>query len=194
MESLPDIILRFNSWFDAAQSIEANSVPGACCLSTNGLDGVPNARFVSLKETTAEGWIITGNMASLKGKEVRANNKVALSFWWDKSQRQVRIQGHAEIVSKDEADRYFKHRKPESRLVSTVFTQGSKISSYQQVEQQYRTAIQTIPDQIDRPDHWSAILIRPIRVEFMEFKPNRLHDRQLHILQNGQWVVQQLQP
>ena len=45
-----------------------------------------------------------------------------------------------------------------------------------------------------RPRDWCGYLIRPIRMEFMEFQKNRLHIRVLYLLQNGLWEVERLQP
>ena len=194
MVELKSILAKFNSWYSSACDIEKNNIPGACCLSTTGKDGYPNARFVSLKETTTKGWIITGSIESQKGQEIEANPKAALSFWWDTSGRQVRIQGNCTLVSEEQADKYFNQRKPESRLVSSTFNQGSPIESYDEVEKKFNQALKNIPEEIERPSYWSALLIQPIRVEFMEFKSNRLHERTMYFLEGGTWKKIILQP
>jgi pyridoxamine 5'-phosphate oxidase len=42
-----------------------------------------------------------------KGHEINLCNKVALTFWWVETERQVRIQGEATQISKALADKYF---------------------------------------------------------------------------------------
>ena len=61
-------ISLFQNWFKEESSQNNLKLPAACCLSTHGLDNYPNARFVSLKEVSKDGFIVTGSMQSRKGK------------------------------------------------------------------------------------------------------------------------------
>ncbi|MFA1773421.1 pyridoxine 5'-phosphate oxidase C-terminal domain-containing protein [Rufibacter glacialis] len=45
-----------------------------------------------------------------------------------------------------------------------------------------------------RPDNWGGYAIKPTRIEFMEFKPTRFHNRKLYILENQKWILKALQP
>ena len=47
---------------------------------------------------------------------------------------------------------------------------------------------------VDRPKDWSGFSIDPVRIEFMEFKATRFHDRKLFELENGKWKGKQIQP
>ena len=40
------------------------------CLSTEGLNGFPNARFVSLKEIRNEEFVVTGTLTSRKERKL----------------------------------------------------------------------------------------------------------------------------
>ncbi|MFA1773422.1 pyridoxamine 5'-phosphate oxidase family protein [Rufibacter glacialis] len=85
----------FQNWLQEELNLTQVRIPTACCLSTVGLDGFPNARFVSLKEVIDDSFVVTGPINSRKGLEINQINKVALTFWWVESERQVRIQGRA---------------------------------------------------------------------------------------------------
>ena len=50
-----DPLLQFRALFESQKSNTNSPLPGACTLSTTGLDGYPNARTVSLKEITNDG-------------------------------------------------------------------------------------------------------------------------------------------
>ncbi|MFA7445506.1 MAG: pyridoxamine 5'-phosphate oxidase [Flavobacteriaceae bacterium] len=185
----------FKIWF--LQQIENTEVkiPGACCLSTVGLDGFPNARFVSLKEITDEGFIITGTLTSRKGSEIRQSNNVALTFWWAETERQVRIQGEAAVISEELADRYFAERSREIQIVSIVSEQGQEINSIETLNKNYRDIEALFSNQpLTRPDNWGGYYISPIRMEFMEFNSSRFHHRILYELNDKKWVFKQLQP
>ena len=93
-----DPFLTFEEWYQEELNQTQVNIPSACCLSTNGLDGYPNARFVSLKEITNGAFVVTGPLNSRKGLEISQSSKVSLTFWWTLTERQVRIQGDAETI------------------------------------------------------------------------------------------------
>src|SRR5215217_8011137 len=105
----------FKDWYGLELQLAKVRIPSACCLSTSGLDGYPNARFVSLKDVVDNTFIVTGPMSSRKGNEIDRSNKVALTFWWTETERQVRIQGEAKKISAQLADKYFFERSRNSQ-------------------------------------------------------------------------------
>ena len=103
-------IALFLKWFDEESAMSEANIPSAVCLSTLGLDGFPNARFVSLKKVRNDSFVVTGPLQSRKGIEIEADNKVALTFWWTGTERQVRIQGGASKITESLATIYFDAR------------------------------------------------------------------------------------
>lgn len=186
---------KFNNWYQQEVNATQIAISSACCFSTIGTDGYPNSRFVSLKEIKDHGFIITGPLNSRKGVEVQACSKVSLSFWWAQTARQVRIQGDAFPIAPAEADRYFKGRNRDSKIVSTLFQQGMPIQQPDHLIRQFEQGKgQFKADNIPRPKHWGGFRIAPVRVEFMEFRTSRLHLRELHQKENNSWKIQYIQP
>jgi len=193
MEVTP--IEHFNKWFDEELSLTKVKIPTACCLSTIGIDGYPNARFVSLKEVVKNNFIIIGSLKSRKGIEINNMNKVAITFWWVETKRQVRIQGIANEITEQLADKYFAERNRDSQIVSIVSMQGHEIENIETLTEKHENIKSSFVNKpLKRPENWSGYLIKPIRIEFLEFKPTRFHDRKLYELKNGQWTIKQLQP
>jgi pyridoxamine 5'-phosphate oxidase len=193
METNP--IEIFRKWFDEELSLTKVRIPSACCLSTVGQDNYPNARFVSLKEVVEKSFIVTGTLTSRKGLEIKETNKVALTFWWTETERQIRIQGKATPISNELADKYFAERNRDSQIVSIISNQGQILNNieilnkeYKEIETNYRNQLLT------RPENWGGYSIKPIRIEFLEFKRTRFHDRKLFQIINGQWTNTELQP
>lgn len=121
--------------------------------------------------------------------------KVALSFWWTATERQVRVQGDATGISAAQADKYFAERERSAQIVSIVSEQGKEIENIDELNKRYRKEEDRLEEKaIKRPGNWGGFSIKPIRIEFMEFKPTRFHDRRLYELNSGQWVLKQLQP
>ena len=170
-------------------------LPAACCLSTIGLDGYPNSRFVSLKEITNESFVITGPLNSRKGCEIENSPKAALSFWWTSTERQIRIQGDVSKISEPNAKIYFEQRNRDSKIVSTAFDQGKKNQSIAYLQKHFEEQKEELESkEIKRPENWGGIYIKPIRIEFMEFKKSRLHERKLYEQVNNEWKMIILQP
>lgn len=185
----------FIKWFDEELNLSKVSVPTACCFSTIGTDNYPNARFVSLKGVLEGNFIVTGTLTSRKGIEIRNSTKVALTFWWTETERQVRIQGNAKIISNKLADKYFGERNRDSQIVSIVSKQGQTLNDITELNEKYKEIEVALANQtLTRPENWGGYAIEPIRIEFLEFKTTRFHDRKLYQLTNGQWTKTDVQP
>jgi len=185
----------FNQWYQEELKRSNVRIPSACCLSTIGLDGYPNARFVSLKELKDEKFIFTGSLATRKGSELENIHKLALTFWWSATERQIRIQGNASKISDSLAEKYFNERNRDSQIVSVVSNQGQHVDEPEKLNQKYQEAEILFKDkQIIRPENWGGYSVDPIRIELLEFKESRFHSRTLFTNIDGQWEVKYLQP
>lgn len=179
---------KFKEWFDKESALTKVRIKTACCLSTIGIDGYPNARFVSLKDITKEGFIVTGTTSSKKGIEIETNSKVALTFWWTETEKQIRIQGDAQRISDKQADRYFKARNKESQIVSVIFRQGEEADNYASLKEDFELSKSALNNKtITRPKNWHGYIIKPKRIEFFEFMPDRFSKRLLYELKEGGW-------
>lgn len=193
MKNTEHPLLLFTEWFKAEQRRTQVTIPSAVCLSTLGLDGFPNARFVSLKEICEDTFIITGPLTSRKGIEMAKNPQVALTFWWPETERQVRIQGRATEISEALSDTYFNARHRHSKAVSVICDQGHTTDNLNLLEKKVLKHAEEHED-TPRPNHWGGHAIQPLRMEFMQFQKTRFHHRTLYVLQDTVWVKSQLQP
>jgi pyridoxamine 5'-phosphate oxidase len=193
MENNP--IQIFKESYREEQTLSKVRIPSACCLSTNGLDGFPNARFVSLKDILNDHFIITGTQTSRKGIEINNTEKVALTFWWTETEKQVRIQGNAIKITEQLADDYFSARNKDSQIVSIVSNQGEELHNVEELINAYEEIeLKNKNKQLPRPNNWGGYRIEPVRIEFLEFKETRFHERKLFENQNGNWKLTQLKP
>lgn len=190
-----DPFIKFRFWYQKEQERTEVRIPSACCLSTIGTDGYPNARFVSLKDIKDGQFIVTGPMDSRKGMEVMNYPKAALTFWWTATEKQVRVQGDVRRIKPAEADRYFRDRSRESRIVSWISSQGKPLEDIETIEAHFRHFQELHKNkEILRPENWGGIRILPVRIEFLEFNTERLHHRILCVKNGDSWLTQNLQP
>ncbi|CAN5471840.1 pyridoxamine 5'-phosphate oxidase [soil metagenome] len=194
-QSTPKPLVKFEKWYREDIASSEDRIPSACCLSTTGLDGYPNARFVSLKEVTQNSFIITGPLNSRKGTEVNQNPRAALTFWWPSIEKQVRVQGDVSQIDQSTADHYFSERTRESQILSSVSKQGKPLKNIQWLENRFDQFSEKYSSKvIPRPDFWGGLEITPVRIEFLAFKNTRFHQRQLYSKTSDTWIMQELQP
>lgn len=188
-----DPLEQFQAWLKPVlehSGYEAN----AMTLSTVNKDNQPNARIVLLKEVTEEGFVFYTNYESRKGFEINQNPKVCLQFFWSQFERQVKIEGVAETVSREESEAYFKTRPLESQYGAWASRQSKPIANREELERAFNEAKEKYGDDVPLPPFWGGYLVKPTLIEFWQGRPGRLHDRIEYTLENGKWSKERLSP
>lgn len=194
-QDFPNPFSTFTVWWHEEVTSSPSKHPSACVFSTIGLDGFPNARTVALKEVHHPYLIVTTSLTSKKALEIKKNNKVALTFWWEHTQRQIRIQGLATQIDEATADFHFKERSKPAQVVSRVSAQSGVLSDPEALKKSYlEMLIDSKEKEIIRPKDWGGYHIFPIKFEFLEFEENRFHNRVEYTLEGDIWKVARLQP
>lgn len=185
----------FQDWFEEMEKIKDTIEVNAMTISTVGRDGFPKNRVVLLKEFGKEGFVFYTNYLSEKGKALEANPNICISFFWNETERQVIIQGIAEKYSEEKAIEYFNSRPRGSQLGAWASNQSSEIASREVLEKCLRELENKYKDkEIPKPAYWGGYLIRPLKFEFWQGRPNRLHDRILFEKRDNYWNIKRLAP
>ncbi|MDQ3955311.1 MAG: pyridoxamine 5'-phosphate oxidase [Actinomycetota bacterium] len=173
----PDPFVQFGRWMNDA--LEAGIIlPNAMTLATAAADAVPSARMVLLKGVDPRGFVFYTNYESRKGQELTANPNAALVFYWNALERQVVIAGGVVKVDRDEAEDYFRSRPLGSRLGAWASPQSTVIASREELEDRAAELQRTYADgEVPIPPDWGGFRLTPVRFEFWQSRPNRLHDR-----------------
>ena len=189
-----DPITQFQRWFDAAVDGGVYE-PNGMTLATVGEDGQPSARVVLLKGLDARGLAFYTNKESRKGRQIAANARAALTFWWGPLERQVRFEGTISDVAADEADAYYASRPLGSRIGAWASPQSQVVASRDVLDRTERELTEKYADsEPPRPPHWGGYRLSPERVEFWQGRSSRLHDRLCYRLAGGEWVIERLAP
>jgi pyridoxamine 5'-phosphate oxidase len=193
---LENPIAQFHLWFQEAVDSNVHE-PNAMILSTIGVGMRPSSRVVLLKEVEEDGFIFFTNYKSRKAREMEENPAVSLVFQWHELERQVRVEGLTEKISRHDSEVYFHSRPRESQIGAWASPQSEQIVSRDFIEKQLAYWTEQFKDEavIPLPEHWGGFRVRPERVEFWQGRPNRLHDRLVFLRQgDSPWVLHRLAP
>ena len=183
---------QFSLWF--SQAMEADIIePSAMSLATS--DDSIGIRTVLLKYFDENGFVFFTNYESKKSKQIQNNPQAAILFPWLALERQVKIIGSVEKITKLESFKYFSSRPKESQLGAWASQQSSRISSRSVLAEQFASMKKKFSDgEIPLPDFWGGYRIKPENFEFWQGCPNRLHDRFLYSKTADEWSIERLAP
>jgi len=185
---------QFEIWFEEAKNIGLKD-PNAMNVASCTKDGKPSSRMVLLKGYDEDGFIFYTNYTSRKSEEILSNPKVALNFFWDALERQIRIEGEIIKVDAKTSDAYFASRSRLSQLGAHASNQSSIIKNYDELTNKLNKAEEKFKDKIiPRPDHWGGFIVKPETIEFWQGHDGRLHDRLKYKKEKNDWVVYRLSP
>jgi pyridoxamine 5'-phosphate oxidase len=186
---------QFELWFNEA--LDAKLIePNAMTLATVGQDLKPTQRTVLLKRYDENGFVFFSNYGSKKSKQIEQNSFVGLHFAWLGLERQLRIEGVVEKISKMESIKYFLSRPRGSQIGAWVSYQSQVISSRSILEEKFEQLKKKFSNgEVPFPDSWGGYIVKPTLFEFWQGGKDRLHDRfEYSIQDNGSWKIDRLEP
>ncbi len=184
-------IEQFKFWYKEA--VEKNlSQPNAISLATINEALKPTLRMVLFKGLIDDAFTFYTNYESKKGKDIEKNKNVALLFFWDCLERQIRIEGSAQKISREESENYFNSRPKGAQISAIVSPQSDVISSREELEKKYKTAENN--QNITCPENWGGYKVIPSYFEFWQGREGRLHDRIVYELEDNSWNKRRLAP
>ncbi len=190
-----DPIDQFAQWYQDAEKVNIIE-PNAMALATATKDGRPSVRIVLLKGFNAKGFVFYSNYSSHKGKELDDNPHAALVFWWDKLQRQIRVEGIVEKISEKDSEKYF-HSRPRGSQLSALASPQSKEITMKELERLRVSVEERFADQskIPLPENWGGYILIPQALEFWQGRENRYHDRFRYVQSDdNHWNITRLAP
>jgi pyridoxamine 5'-phosphate oxidase len=192
---LKDPYAQFSKWWHEVINAGIDE-PNAMTLATASADGMPDGRIVLLKGFDEKGFAFYTNYNSTKGQQLLENPRATLVFFWKELERQVRISGLVSLAPANMSDDYFNSRPEGSRVGAWASPQSEVIENREWLEANERRIGEVWAGKsIPRPGHWGGYVVKPVKMEFWQGRPSRMHDRILYSLQNsGSWKIERLAP
>lgn len=194
LEAADDPIEQFRVWYGEAEA-SGLLLPESMSLATATRDGAPSVRMVLLKGVDDRGFRFFTNYESRKAGELDTNGRAAVCFHWSVLERQVRVEGAIERLSRDESEAYFHSRPRGSQIGAWASAQSHPLGARRELEErvrEYEDRFKGGP--VPLPEYWGGYLLRPTLIEFWQGRASRLHDRLVYVSGDGGWSVTRLQP
>jgi pyridoxamine 5'-phosphate oxidase len=167
----------------------------AMVLATVDKSGRPSTRTVLLKGVDDRGFVFFTNYDSRKGLELAENPNAALTFYWAELERQVCVAGRIEKLSHEESGNYFQSRPRGSRLATWASNQRDVVPDRAALDAKWSEAAAKFPGEVPLPPNWGGYVLKPVRIEFWQGRPSRLHDRFQYTKQpDNSWKLERLAP
>jgi pyridoxamine 5'-phosphate oxidase len=191
--SSADPVTEFLNAVERARAHQVDTAPAS--LATADAAGRPSVRIVLVRGADARGFVFFTNYDSRKGRELDANPRASLCFYWPTLDEQIRIEGNIERVGGDESDAYFASRPRGSQLGAWASQQSGVLPSRETLEERYREIERRYDGQaIPRPPFWGGYRLVPTQMEFWYGRPDRLHDRVVYFRRGDRWEIERLYP
>jgi len=189
-----DPFKQFTTWFEEAKA-SISGEPNAMIISTSGADAKPSSRVVLLKGFSSDGFLFFTNYLSRKGNELLLNPHAALLFFWGELERQIRIEGSVEKISREESQKYFLSRPRASQISALASEQSKSVESREILEEKFRQLENAFGEkEIPCPEQWGGYIVKPNYFEFWQGRRSRLHDRISYTSETGAWKTERLSP
>ena len=192
----PDPIQQFDRWFTDATNAAVTEANAMTVATADPGTGAPSVRVCLLKGFDPRGFVFYTNYQSRKGRELASNPWAALCFYWQPLERQVRIEGTVEKVSREESESYFHSRPIGAQIGAWVSHQSETLESREELDRREQELLKKFAGgAVPLPPTWGGYRVIPVRLEFWQGRPSRLHDRIEYVrTATGQWQIRRLSP
>ena len=210
-----DPLTLFRRWYREAARKGAPQ-PDAIALATADAHGAPSARMVlfkgivhlpatrggrreapggEIRASNSEGFVFYSNYESRKGRDLAANNRAALVFYWSVTRHQVRVSGRVSRLPRAASIAYF-HSRPRGAQLSALASRQSRVVASRAVLEKAVAELEHLhPKTVPLPPDWGGYALRPDWIEFWENRADRLHDRLRYVRRRqGGWRLERLSP
>jgi pyridoxamine 5'-phosphate oxidase len=136
------------------------------------------------------------NYESAKARDLESNPRASGVFYWREIERQVRVEGQAKRLSREENERYFAGRPRGSQVGAWASHQTRPLGDRSQLQARVAELEREYAGrEVPCPPHWGGYALVPSAYEFWVGRPDRLHDRfRLELGAEGQWKATRLNP
>lgn len=186
----------FAAWLAAALA-DGVPEPQIMTLGTAGADGDPSARVLILRgiDTADCAYVFASDSRSRKGRDLAANPRATLTWYWPAHGRQIRMTGPVTVLGEDETRRDFLGRSEQARAAAFTGRISEPLAGPGEYEREYRAARDLVAAEPGRvPETHTVYRLRAAEAEFFQGDPERFHLRVRYVRGDRGWTRNLLWP
>jgi len=178
----------------------ADPLVDVCYLVTVASPERAEARALTLRNITDEGFGVLINRTSPKWRQLSAPETATLLIHWPTVRRQYRIWGGITPMDPSQVTAYWKRKSLGSKLLEHYYTtfapQSHRISSRSEFLAGIEQLQHRYPDRdaVPLPESLAGIYVAPREIEVWHGSEQRLHDRRLFQRSGADWSCATLVP
>lgn len=188
-----------DNWQQAKAAKDANA--NYCSLATVSASGEASIRTLVLREVTDETFTIFINNTSPKWKDLFNTGQFELLVFWPSLMQQYRVRGAIELIPEDEMRGHWARKPYTSKIIDHFYTEHQAQSSVVDARETILSGINALQDKhpdaaaISFPENARGVRIKANYLEVWHGSAaDRLHERYLYLLQDGEWAHKVLVP
>lgn len=171
--------------------------PHVMTLSTADADGRPSARVLMLRgfDPRECAFVFASDTGSRKGRELADNPYAALSWYWPRHGRQIRVAGPVTTLDRAAARADFLGRSEASRVAGFTGRMSDVLegeTAYEQGRAREREILAATPSAV--PEGHTVYVLRADEAEFFQGDPDRFHRRLRYTRRPDGWSRELLWP
>jgi pyridoxamine-phosphate oxidase len=188
-------LAELRGWIEEARG-RGLAHPAAATFATADGEGRPSARTVTVKRVGDEALVFSSALWTRKARDIEANPRVSVLFFWPEMGRQVHVAGTVEVGDRALAEELYAERDLPNQLQAIVSRQGEPIEAADLETMKDRLGhlaeVQETPPRC--PDDWGALIVTPEAVELWAESADRMHERRLFTRTADGWQMQLISP
>jgi pyridoxamine 5'-phosphate oxidase len=166
-------------------------------LSTAGPDGDPSARVLILRgiDTAGCAFDFASDVRSRKGRDLAANPRAALTWYWPAQGRQIRMSGPVAVLDENARRRDFLGRSEKARTAAFTGTIDRPLPGPEEYDRAYREAARLVAAEPERvPVTHTVYRLRAREAEFFQGDPAHFNLRLRYVREGRGWTRSLLWP
>jgi pyridoxamine 5'-phosphate oxidase len=160
-------------------------------VSTVTAEGTADARTLLLTAFDRCGFYFHTDTRSRKVAQLAGNPAVALTLVWG-FQRQLVVQGHAELAPASEIAEAYRARSPYLQQLAWLNTAEFAQLPADERHRRWKALAESRPEGHDQPPTWTGYLVRPRRLTFWHGDPDAASLRVEYTATEAGWQLSRL--
>tara|TARA_B000000532_G_C18767039_1_gene362312 strand:- start:66 stop:704 length:639 start_codon:yes stop_codon:yes gene_type:complete len=190
---LKNPIDQLKLWLNQAIDVKIKDANAVVLSTVDDVRGV-SSRVVLIKQITEKSLIFYTNYDSAKANQISKNSKISLCFFWSDLEKQVRVNGIVNKISKNDSDAYWNLRPRDSQISAIFSKQSQEINKDFNLKKEFEIFREKFKNrEILRPVNWGGYEVIPTYFEFWCGMKNRQHERFVYTKKND-WSIKRLFP